>query len=194
MTGKFNLIYADWPWQFKPFDRETGLGKSADQHFPTMTLAEMAALPVAAMSATNCHLVSWVYDPMLPQAMQLAEILGFKFITVLFRWFKTTDGQMRLFDPTPRPGFGTGYHSRGGACEEAWLFKRGKGLPVLRHDIRKEFFAPIREHSRKPDEVPGWLVDLYGNVPRIELFARTRRPGWEAFGNEIDKFKTRVAA
>ena len=87
-----------------------------------------------------------------------------------------------------RLNFGLGYHTRGGGCEECWLFKRGKGLPVLRHDIRKEFYAPIREHSRKPDKVAGWLVDLYGDVPRLEMFARTQRTGWEVFGNETNKF------
>lgn len=148
-------------------------------------------MPVAQMAAEDALLGMWVYDPMLPAAFELASAWGFEtFVTVLFRWFKTTDGQLRLFDPTPKPGFGLGYHTRGGACEEMWLFKRGKGLKVLRHDIRKEFFAPVREHSRKPDEVPGWMVDLYGDVPRLEMFTRTRRNGWDvAYSNEADKFK-----
>lgn len=105
-----------------------------------------------------------------------------------FRWIKTTDGQYRLFDDSERLNFGLGYHTRGGGCEEVWLFKRGKGLPVLRHDIRKEFFAPVRQHSRKPDQVAGWLVDLYGDVPRVEMFARTTRQGWRAHGLEKAKF------
>jgi N6-adenosine-specific RNA methylase IME4 len=62
-------------------------------------------------------------------------------------------------------------------------------MPVLRHDIRKEFYAPVREHSRKPDQVADWLVDLYGDVQRLEMFARTQRPGWECFGNETNKFE-----
>ena len=81
-----------------------------------------------------------------------------------------------------------GYHTRGGGCEECWLFKRGRGLPVLRHDIRKEFYSPVREHSRKPDEVSNWLISLYGDVKRIELFSRTDRPGWDVWGNEANKF------
>jgi N6-adenosine-specific RNA methylase IME4 len=183
------LLYADPPWRFEVRDRETGLGKAPDRHYPTMTAEELCALPVESWVAADALLVLWVYDPMLPAAFRVAEAWGFPaFVTVLFRWFKTTDGQMRLFDPAPRAGFGQGYHTRGGACEECWLFRRGRGLPVLRHDIRKEFWAPKREHSRKPDEVAGWLVDLYGEVPRCEMFARTRRPGWDAWGNETDKF------
>lgn len=194
MNGPYSLIYADFPWRFEPYDRATGLEKAADAHYDTMSLQQMAALPVKEMAAKNCLLVAWAYDPMLPDLLRLAELYGFRFVTVLFRWFKTTNGQLRMFDPTPKANFGTGYHTRGGACEEAWLFKRGQGLRVLNHSIRKEFFAPVREHSRKPDEVAAWLVDLYGNVPRVEMFARTKRPGWDAVGHEVTKFKTVVAA
>mgnify|MGYP003668573039 FL=1 len=151
-----------------------------------MTLGDLQL--IQAPSASSSLLAMWVYDPMLPEALELAAAWGFKFTTVLFRWIKTTNGQLRLFDPTPKPHFGMGYHTRGGACEEVWLFKRGKGLPVLDHGIRKEFFAPKREHSRKPDEVPGWLTDLYGDVPRLEMFARTEREGWDVWGNETGKF------
>ena len=183
------LVYADPPWQFVVRSRDTGLGRAPDAHYPTMPTAAICKLPVADRLAKDALLVMWVYDPMLPDAFKLAEAFGFeKFITVEFRWIKSTDGQLRLFAEGERLNFGLGYHTRGGGCEEAWLFKRGKGLPVLRHDIRKEFFAPVREHSRKPDEVAKWLVDLYGGVPRLEMFSRTRRPGWENFGNEVGKF------
>lgn len=185
----YQIILADPPWRFEVWDRETGLDKSPDEHYPTMTDSQLLGLPVSEWAAKNSFLVMWVYDPKLPFAIDLARAWGFtKFVTVLFRWFKTTDDQLRLFDPTPRPGYGLGRHSRGGACEECWLFKRGRGLPVLRHDVRKEFFSPVREHSRKPDQVPGWITDLYGDKPRLEMFARTTRPGWDAVGNETSKF------
>lgn len=194
-AGLHDIVYADPAWRFQVRDRETGLGKSPDRHYRTMPVEELCALPVADIAAKDALLSLWVYDPMLPAAFTVAAAWGFStFVTVLFRWFKTTNGQMRLFDPTPTPGFSTGYHTRGGACEECWLFRRGRGLPVQRHDIRKEFFAPVREHSRKPDEVAGWIVDLYGDRPRIEMFARTRRPGWDAWGNEIDTFASETAA
>ena len=186
MSGPYKIIYADPPWRFEVRDRKTGLEKSPDAHYETMTLGDLQL--IQAPSASSSLLAMWVYDPMLPEALELAAAWGFKFTTVLFRWIKTTNGQLRLFDPTPKPHFGMGYHTRGGACEEVWLFKRGKGLPVLDHGIRKEFFAPKREHSRKPDEVPGWLTDLYGDVPRLEMFARTEREGWDVWGNETGKF------
>ena len=188
MNEGYLLIYADPPWQFKVYSRASGLKKAPDAHYSTMTVDEIKPLSNDLGFDNNALLAMWVYDPMLPEALEVAEAWGFKFTTVLFRWIKTTNGQLRLFDPTPKPHFGMGYHTRGGACEEVWLFKRGKGLPVLDHGIRKEFFAPKREHSRKPDEVAKWLVDLYGDVPRLEMFARTEREGWDSWGNETAKF------
>ncbi|MBE0530254.1 MAG: DNA methyltransferase [Rhodospirillales bacterium] len=190
----YRIVYADPPWRFEVRDRETGLGKSPDRHYRTMKTAEIAALPVGDYVADDAFLIMWVYDPMLPAALDVARAWGFSFVTVEFRWLKTTDNQLRLFEPGAKPGFSTGYHTRCGACEEAWLFKRGRGLKVLRHDIRREFYAPIREHSRKPDEVAGWIVDLYGDHWRVEMFARTKRSGWEAMGDEIGKYPAKDRA
>ena len=184
-----NLWYADPPWRFNVRARETGLGRAPDQHYETMTTDKICALPLQKFLAPDAYLAMWVYDPMLPDAFRVAKAWGFDvYVTVLFRWLKSTDGQYRLFEDGERLNFGLGYHTRGGGCEEVWLFKRGRGLPVLRHDIRKEFYAPVREHSRKPDEVARWLIDLYGDVPRVELFARTSRPGWISYGDQIEKF------
>lgn len=185
--GPFNLIYTDPPWHFKTYTKDNAKAPP----YPTMSIEEMKRLPVKSWVASDALLVMWVYDPLLSKTFELAKAWGFKkYVTVLFRWFKTTDGQMRMFDPTPTPGYGTGYHTRGGACEEVLLFKRGKGLKVLDRGIRKEFWSPLREHSRKPDEVRNWLVKLYGNVPRLEMFARQQTSGWETWGNQTDKFKT----
>lgn len=185
-----SLLYADPCWRFEVRDRATGLGRAPDAHYETMSTDEICAMPLPEV-ADNALLAMWVYDPMLPDAIRVAEAWGFAFVTVLFRWFKTNEhpNQFALFPIEPAlADLGLGYHTRGGGCEECWLFKRGKGLPVLRHDIRKEFVSMVREHSRKPDEVPGWLVDLYGNVHRAELFARTRRLGWTSIGRELDRF------
>ena len=179
-TGPFSLLYADPPWRFKTYSK-AGLGKSADNHYTTMSIDEMRTLPVVDIAADNSLLVMWVYDPMLLEAISLAASWGFyNLTTVEFRWLKGNHQRLH---------FGLGYHTRGGGCEECWLFKRGKGLPVLSHKIRKEFYAERREHSRKPDEVRGWLVDLYGDVPRIELFARTSAPGWVSWGLENEKYQ-----
>lgn len=190
--GPYSIIYADPPWRFEFYsETETSTVKSPQQHYDCMSTPNICALPVEQWVADDAFLILWIYDPKLPDAFDVAKAWGFeKFITVEFRWLKTSDipGQLRLFDMEEVLKFGTGYHTRGGGCEECWLFRRGNGLPVLRHDIRKEFFSPRREHSRKPDEVAQWIVDLYGDVPRLEMFARTRRHGWDCWGNETDKF------
>lgn len=178
--GGYRIIYPDPPWRFKTY--APARARSRAPRYPTLSLPEIRALPVADAAASNSLLAMWVYDPMLPEAISLAEVWGFKFVTVLFRWLKSNDITRQL-------PMGLGYHTRGGGCEECWLFKRGRGLPVLRHDIRKEFYSPRREHSRKPDEVRGWLVDLYGDYPRLEMFARTSTPGWDVWGNETSKFE-----
>lgn len=195
MRRPYRLLYADPPWRFEVRSRAGGLGRAADCHYGTLTLDQL--IEIAPERADDALLAMWVYDPMLPASIALAEAWGFTFCTVLFRWLKTTEDPNQLFlfpVELPTPRMGLGYHTRGGGCEECWLFKRGSGLPVKRHDIRKEFYAPVREHSRKPDEIAGWLVDLYGDIPRLEMFARTRRPGWDVFGNETDKFTAEAVA
>lgn len=188
--GPYKIIYADPPWRFQVWDQISGTDRAPEKHYDTLTDAGLMALPVKDWEAGDAFLALWVYDPMLPVALQLAAAWGFTtYVTVLFRWLKSANGQLLMFDAGERLNFGLGYHTRGGGCEECWLFKRGKGLPVLRHNIRKEFFSTVREHSRKPDEVSQWIVDLYGDVPRLEMFARTKRQGWDAWGNETDKFK-----
>ncbi len=181
MKQPIEILYCDPSWRFNVRNRETGLLKSPDRHYQTMTIEEIRAEFLRVDLAKNAMIPMWVYDPLFPEALKVAESCGWKFVTVLFRWLKTT--------ANCKMNFGQGYHTRGGACEEVWLFKRGKGLPVLRHDIRKEFFSPIREHSRKPDCVADWLVALYGDRPRMEMFARTRRPGWQSHGKQTRKFK-----
>ena len=189
----FSLIVADPPWRFQVWDRVSGLDKSPDYHYDTLADDDILKIPVRDWLAKDALLVLWVVDPQYPVAFDVAKAWGFDtYVTVLFRWLKSATGQLRMFDPGERLNYALGYHTRGGGCEEAWLFRRGKGLPVLRHDIRKEFFSTIREHSRKPDEVYQWVVDLYGDVPRLEMFARTERPGYAVFGNETDKFKSVV--
>lgn len=181
----------DPAWREEPWSRDTGLGKSPDIHYETLTVEQMLEIPVQDWLAKDAYVAMWVKDNMFPHAFALAAGWELEYVTVLFRWMKTGESrdQLALFPvEPPTTKFGMGRHTRGGGCEECWLFKRGRGLPVLRHDIRREFFAERREHSRKPDEVAGWLVDLYGDVPRLEMFARTRRIGWSVFGNQIDKF------
>lgn len=195
--GPYSLGYADPPWRTEVWNRENGLYKSADMKYRTMHLDEMIAIPVASWFARHAQLAMWTTDAHLEQAIELGKAWGFQYKTVLFYWNKIIDEQLRLMDGDrmipggvgPKRNFGQGRHSRAGGTEIVLLFGRGRGLKVRDHNIPRTFDALLREHSRKPDQINGWLEKLYGNVTRLELFARTRRPGWDyALSNQLDTF------
>lgn len=180
---RYRVIYADPPWRF--VDR-SGSGV-AEKHYATMSLDEIAALPVAEWVAQDAALFLWVIQPLLPEALDLIRAWGFNFKTVAFAWVKISGGQHRLFYAAEDVRLGLGYHTRAG-MEQCWLATRGRGYDRLSRGEAQVVFSPLREHSRKPDEIAESIVRLTGDVSRLEMFARTRRRGWDAWGNEVDKF------
>jgi N6-adenosine-specific RNA methylase IME4 len=188
--GHYRVAYVDPPWRFYPWSHR-GDGKGACQHYECMSLESVCALPVKDLMAPDAALFLWAVQPMLPEAMRVISAWGFEFRTVAFVWVKMptkwTAASGRI-----RPRLGLGYHTRSGA-EQCWLATRNrKGKkPYIRqsNNIEQVLHAPIRAHSRKPDEFITRIERLVGDVPRIELFARTQRPGWAAWGNEIDKYE-----
>jgi N6-adenosine-specific RNA methylase IME4 len=201
-SGPYSLVLADPPWAFRTFNAKGRTPtqkkfREAEDHYPTMSFAEMAALPVADMVAKDALLAMWVVGSHLDEAMRLGEAWGFAFCTDLFCWMKQKmigANQPDLFTgDIPPPRMSMGYHTRK-QKEDCWLFKRGRGLPVLAHDVRQVIVAPSEGHSRKPPEQYQRLDRLYGPVPRIELFARNTAPGWDSWGNEVGKFDLGAAA
>jgi N6-adenosine-specific RNA methylase IME4 len=180
----FRVIYADPPWRFHAWSHR-GEGKGASQHYPTMRLEDICALPVGELAADSAVLFLWVVQPQLPDALKVVEAWGFHFKTVAFVWVKMP----RRWNPrqlslvAQRPRLGLGYHTRSGA-EQCWLAIRGKGYRRQAQGIEQVIHSPLREHSRKPDEVAQRIERLVGEVPRIELFARGPREGWLVWGKE----------
>jgi N6-adenosine-specific RNA methylase IME4 len=173
--GPYDLLYADPPWHFHTYSNK-GQGRSASRHYPTMSLDALERLPISNIAANDAAMVMWTYDPLLPQCIDIMQAWGFEYITRLFTWVKVAaDGKPRM---------GTGYYSRR-ESETAILGKRGKGLKRHSKSVREVIMAPRREHSRKPDEARDRLEQLFGDVRRIELFARRTAPGWVARGDEI---------
>jgi N6-adenosine-specific RNA methylase IME4 len=129
----------------------------------------------------------WVVQPQLPEALRLIEAWGFTFKTVAYCWVKNKGNQDRLFYAGEDVRKGLGYHTRSG-MEQCWLATRGKGYSRLSKSETQVVFSPLREHSRKPDEISDSIVNLTGDVPRLEMFARTQRPGWDVWGNQTSKF------
>lgn len=184
--GPFSIIYADPPWAYQTWSHR-GQGKGAAQHYDTMAADDIRALPVREIAAEDAALFLWVVQPQLPEALALIEAWGFTYKTVAFYWIKTRGGQHRLFYGAEDARLGLGYHTRSGA-EQCWLATRGKGYRRHSAGVRQVVHAPLREHSRKPDEIAEAIVELTGDAPRIELFARTTRPGWSVWGNQTDRF------
>jgi N6-adenosine-specific RNA methylase IME4 len=173
--GPYDLLYADPPWHFHTYS-DKGQGRSASRHYSTMPIDALKQLPIGDIAAPNSVMVMWVYDPLLPECIEVMQAWGFQYVTRLFTWVKIArDGSPRM---------GTGYYSRRGS-ETAILGKRGKGLKRHSKSVREVIMAPRREHSRKPDEARDRLEQLFGDVRRIELFARRTAPGWAAWGDAI---------
>ncbi|WP_337846835.1 MT-A70 family methyltransferase [Sphingomonas sp.] len=171
----YRIILADPPWTF-----DAGGDRQARKHYDVMSTAAIQALPVGHLAAPNCGLIMWALDPMLDVAIDTGRAWGFRFVTVHRYWAKT------LRSGKPGWHMGTGYGTRANP-EIALLFMNGSlGLPKDR-GVRRLLTSPIREHSRKPEEIHTDIERMYDG-PYVELFARERRPGWDAWGNQLDRF------
>lgn len=178
----FKAIYADPPWHFDCWS-DKGTARAADNHYNTMATADIAALPVADLASDDCALFMWACWPTMQDAFTLIEAWGFKYKTCAFCWLKADP--WRLFADDKTPFAGMGYWTRANS-EVCLLATRGK--PKRIHaDVRQGIIEPRREHSRKPDCVYDRIERLVDG-PYLELFARTTRPGWTSWGNQVGKF------
>lgn len=177
---RYSIIYADPPWRYYTYSKK-GLGRSAESHYRTMSKEKIQALPVPRISAKNSVLFLWAASPCLIEAFQLIEAWGYTYKTVGFTWLKQCRKSEKLF-------MGMGYYTRANA-EYCLLATKGRILERKSHSILSAIISPIREHSRKPEEVRERIVKLFGELPRIELFARQTVAGWDCWGNETEKFK-----
>jgi N6-adenosine-specific RNA methylase IME4 len=197
--GYYGAIAVDVPARFKSYtsiqSQNPSSIRSNERHYATMTFTELAALPVKDLASPGgCHLFYWTSGPFLPQAIALISAWGFKYSTRVFTWVKLRPSydpnQLRL---TPLIdgdlNFGLGLTTRH-QTEVVLLGRRGNARRISK-SVREVILAPVREHSRKPDEFYR-RVEQYCAGPFAELFARERRPGWGAFGDEIDKFSGEV--
>jgi len=171
----YNIIYADCPWQYKVWSKR-GQGRSAENHYPTMRIEDICALPVSSIAAPDCALFMWVTFPTLPDAFKVLEAWGFTYKTVAFVWVKRNRKSPGWF-------WGLGHWTRANA-EMCLLATKGKPKRISAK-VHQIIDSPVEEHSKKPDETRRRIVELVGDLPRIELFARQTTPGWDAWGNEV---------
>ena len=171
-TKTYNVIVIDPPWQFESYSVETGMDRAADNHYPTMTMAELAALKLPADK--NCVLFHWTTAPMLEQALNLTSIWGFSYRTHCV-WLKTKNG---------KPWIGTGFWLRN-RHEILLIATRGDiPAPAPGDQWLSVIEADIGAHSEKPQHFMELIEEIYPTAVRVEMFARRPRPGWDGWGNE----------
>jgi N6-adenosine-specific RNA methylase IME4 len=187
--GHYAAILADPPWKFETWGKQGEDSREPD--YATMSIAQISALPVEALAAHDCVLFMWVSWPTMPRALDVIDIWGFTYKTCAFAWMKAKiAGQLDMFDDGVRVMMGTGYWTRSNS-EVCLLATRGHPKRV-NADVRQGIIEPRRQHSRKPDCVYERIERLV-HGPYVELFARQQRDGWDAWGNEVDKFSERRA-
>lgn len=173
--ARYKLIYADPAWEYR--DKASAGKRGACHKYPVMSLDAIKRLPITKIAADDCLLAMWWVPPMPQEALDVVAAWGFTLKTMHgFTWHK-------LSKTGKRDHFGMGNLTRANA--ECCLFAtRGKPKRISAR-VRSLIVSPVREHSRKPDEARDRLVALMGDVPRVELFARQRYDGWDAFGNQV---------
>ena len=171
---KYQVIYADPPWT---------MGKSHKARvycpqYDTMDLDSICSLPVSEIAAKNAALFLWCLNGQIENAIRVMHSWGFSLRTVAFVWVKTSRS-------TGQPNCRVGHWTLNGT-EQCLLGVRGSMRKVTMN-VRQVYMGPRQRHSQKPEEIRNRIVDLFGDVPRIELFARQRVEGWDAWGNEIEE-------
>jgi N6-adenosine-specific RNA methylase IME4 len=185
-TGKrFSVISADPAMAFETWGGEGGkTHTSADAHYNTESLDKIAALPVKQLASDDCALFLWFTWPhlILGHHLPIIEAWGFRPSTLAFLWVKTSPSASVVTLDGDGLHWGNGYCTR--ANSEVCLYAT-RGSPLrLAADVHQVVFAPVGEHSSKPEEVRRRIERLFAG-PYLELYARRSVPGWTCFGNEI---------
>lgn len=171
---KYSIIYADPPWSYK--DKALAGNRGACCKYDVMNIGDIGDLPIKNIAADDSILFMWVTMPKLNECFEVIEKWGFEFKTCAFTWIKQNKKSDSLF-------WGMGRWTRANA--EICLIAT-KGKPKRQSaKVHSVIMSRIREHSRKPDETRERIVELCGDLPRIELFARQYAEGWDCWGNEV---------
>lgn len=175
----YDFIMADPHWRFETWSAKGRMSKGPDRHYQTQAIQEIIEeFPIGHLASKTCLLWLWATHPMVDQQIAAGRAWGFKFVTSGVWVKRTVNGKL---------GFGNGYRLRS-ASEPFLIFTMCN--PETTKSVRTVIEGQVREHSRKPDEAYVEAERLMpGATRRADLFSRQRRPGWEAWGDEIDKFE-----
>ena len=170
---KYSIIYADPPWSYD--DKALAGNRGACCKYDVMDIESLKKLPIHDITTENSILFMWATFPKISEALQLLDVWGFTYKTVAFTWVKRGKNSSKYF-------MGMGRWTRSNS-EVVLLATKGKPKRIDA-GISQIIDTPIREHSKKPDAVREKIVKLCGDLPRIELFARTKIHGWDVWGND----------
>jgi N6-adenosine-specific RNA methylase IME4 len=166
---RYPVLLADPPWPFAAYAAESGLARSAEAHYPTLSIKDICTLPVANLSTPDAALFLWTTAPHLPNGLRVMDAWGFTYRSNVV-WVKDA--------------IGLGYWVRN-QHELLLIGARGKmRSPPVGTRRSSVITSPRREHSRKPDEAYELIEAMYPDLPKLELFARSPRSGWHRWGNE----------
>jgi len=169
---KYKIIYADPPWEYT--DKALSGDRGACCKYPVLSLEDLKQLPVSKITDDDCILFLWATFPLIQEALDLINVWGFTYKTKAFTWVKKNK------NGTIFMGMGNWTRSNDEICLLAT-----KGKPKrIDAGISSVVISNIQEHSKKPDEVRKRIIQLVGDLPRIELFARTKIHGWDTFGDD----------
>ena len=169
----YKIIYADPPWSYK--DKALAGNRGACCKYPVMSIDEIKNLPVKDIADDDCILFMWVTFPKLNECFEVIKEWGFEYKTNAFTWvkkYKNGDNFM-----------GMGRWTRANA-EICLLATKGKPKRV-NAGVRQIIESVPEKHSKKPDIVRDKIVELCGDLPRLEMFARNKSVKWETWGNEV---------
>jgi site-specific DNA-methyltransferase (adenine-specific) len=173
MTKKYKIIYADPPWKYQG----EMMNSSVTDHYNWEDLKNICSIPIKEICDKDCILFMWVTMPKLNEFMEVVKSWGFEYKSCAFVWVKLNKKNGNYF-------MGQGRWTR--ANPEICILAT-KGHPKrISAGVRQLIVSPIQEHSKKPDEVRKRIVELIGDLPRIELFARQKTDGWDVWGNEVN--------
>ena len=167
VDGRYRIIYADCPWRY----RSDGLDDygAAERHYPTLSTDELGRLPIGELAADDAVLFLWATSPLLPDALAVMTAWGFTY-KASFVWDKV------------KHNFG---HYNSVRHELLLVGTRGSCTPDASRLFDSVVSIERADHSAKPEEFRTIIETLYTWGPRVELFARSERPGWVAWGNEL---------
>lgn len=175
MNKKYNIIYADPPWSYQ--DKALAGNRGACCKYSVMNQEDIKNLPIKEIADDNCILFMWVTMPKLNECFDVIKAWGFEYKTCAFTWVKRNKKSDSWF-------WGMGRWTRANA-EICLLATKGKPKRISA-SVHSIIDTPIEGHSKKPDITRNRIIELVGDLPRVELFARQKVSGWDSWGNEVE--------